>query len=98
MPSNAYEYQSGVAGGRSDVATRQALAPQLEMPASDASTVTAKFDGVDGSEIIDRKLNPRFTEKMIDLARRQTATVAYHGLQPVWELPTQEAWLQPTGS
>jgi hypothetical protein len=91
MPSNAYDFQSGTMGARSDIASRRALAPQLEMPAADGSVVTAKFDGVDGNEIIDRKLNPRFTEKAVDLARRQAATAAYHGLTPVYEVPNEEA-------
>ncbi|WP_460068204.1 ricin-type beta-trefoil lectin domain protein [Streptomyces sp. YKOK-I1] len=91
MPSNAYEFQSGTSGARSAVGSRRALAPQLEMPAADGSVVTAKFDGVDGIEIIDRKTNPRFTEKAVDLARRQAATAAYHGLTPVYEVPNATA-------
>jgi len=43
-------------------------------------------DGLDGNEIIDRKLNSVFTEKAVDQARRQAATAAYNGLQAVWEL------------
>ncbi|MFF4658141.1 Hint domain-containing protein [Streptomyces sp. NPDC001381] len=91
MPSNAYEFQSGTSGARSAVDSRRALAPPLEMPAADGSVVTAKFDGVDGIEIIDRKTNPRFTEKAVDLARRQAAKAAYHGLTPVYEVPNATA-------
>jgi hypothetical protein len=47
--------------------------------------------GLDGNKIIDRKLNSVFTEKAVDLARRQAATAAYNGLQAMWELPTTEA-------
>ena len=61
------------------------------MPGVDGTPVTAKFDGVNGNEIIDRKLNPMFTDKAVDQARRQAATAAYHGLRAVWELPTPEA-------
>ncbi|MDQ1006442.1 RHS repeat-associated protein [Streptomyces sp. V4I23] len=91
MPPNAYNYQSGVAGARSNPATGRGMAPQLEMPGADGIPVTAKFDGVNGNEIIDRKLNPRFTEKAVDQARRQAATAVYNGLQAVWELPTADA-------
>ncbi|GIE77713.1 hypothetical protein Aph02nite_36630 [Actinoplanes philippinensis] len=91
MPQGAYDYQSGVAGARSNAATRYGQAPQLEMPGADGKPVTAKFDGLEGNEIIDRKLNPRFTEKAVDQARRQAATAAYHGLTPVWELPDEAA-------
>jgi hypothetical protein len=91
MRSDAYEFQSGTPGARSDAVSRRALAPQLEMPAADGTHVTAKFDGVNGSEIIDRKLNPYFTDKAVDLARRQAATAAYHGLTPVYEVPNEVA-------
>jgi hypothetical protein len=67
------------------------MAPQLEMPGVDGSMVTARFDGLDGNEIIDRKLNPMFTEKAVEQAQRQAATAAYNGLQAVWELPIAEA-------
>ena len=91
MPSGAYDYQSGVIGARSNLATRRGMAPQLEMPAVDGTTVTAKFDGIDGNEVIDRKLNPMFTDKAVDQARRQAATAAHNGFQAVWEMPTPGA-------
>ncbi|MCW3844989.1 polymorphic toxin-type HINT domain-containing protein, partial [Micromonospora yasonensis] len=90
MPKESYDYQSGVAGARSNPQTGRAMAPQLSMPGADGVAVTAKFDGVNGNEIIDRKVGLRFTDKMVDLARRQAGTAAYHGLQPVWEVPTAE--------
>jgi hypothetical protein len=68
------------------------MAPQLEMSGADGSMVTARLDGLDGNEIIDRKLkNPMFTEKGAEQAQRQAATAANNGLQAVWELPTAEA-------
>jgi len=91
MPDDAYGYQSGAPGARSSVESGRALAPELRMPAADGSLVTAKFDGLAGNEIIDRKLNPVFTPKAVDQARRQAATAAYNGYQAVWELPTAEA-------
>ena len=71
--------------------TRQSLAAQLKMLAADGLTVTAKFDGVDGNEIIDRKLNPRFSPKAVDQAQRQAATAAYNGLLALWKLSIQDA-------
>ncbi|MBW8482523.1 LamG-like jellyroll fold domain-containing protein [Actinomadura parmotrematis] len=91
MKPKDYNYQSGVAGARSDLGSGRSLAPQLEMPGIDGDPVTAKFDGLQGDEIIDRKSNPMFTAKAVDQARRQAATAAYHGLRPVWELPTPAA-------
>jgi hypothetical protein len=55
------------------------------------STVGAKFDSVYGRELIDRKLNPFFSSKAAEQARRQVAVGNYYGLQVVWELPTAEA-------
>ena len=54
MRSNAYDYQSAASGARSNAITGRSMAPQLEMPGADGSTVTARFDGIDENEIIDR--------------------------------------------
>ncbi|MBB2924067.1 hypothetical protein [Cellulomonas cellasea] len=67
------------------------MAPQLEMPGRDGNSVTARFDGVDGLEIIDRTTNPMVTPKAVEQARRQAAVAAYNGYQAVWELPTPQA-------
>lgn len=91
MSKRAYDYQSGAPGARSNPATGRGMAPQLEMPGADGSTVTARFDGVEGSEIIDRKLNPVFSSKAVAQARRQAGVAAYNGYQAVWELPTPQA-------
>jgi hypothetical protein len=59
------------------------------MPAVDGTNVTAKFDGFQGDEIIDRKngVLPLTSDGMMDEARRQSGTSANHGLQAVWEVP-----------
>ena len=41
------------------------MVPQLEMPGADGSTVTARFDGLDGNEIIDRKLDRHMAMKAV---------------------------------
>ncbi|WP_436698720.1 Kelch repeat-containing protein [Nocardioides sp. BYT-33-1] len=91
MSERAYGHQSGAPGARSNPATGRGMAPQLEMPGVDGSMVTARFDGVRGSEIIDRKLNPVFSAKAVAQAQRQAAVAAYNGYQAVWELPTPQA-------
>lgn len=91
MSRRAYGYQSGAPGARSNAATGRGMAPQLEMPGRDGNSVTARFDGVDGLEIIDRTTNPMVTPKAVEQARRQAAVAAYNGYQAVWELPTPQA-------
>jgi RHS repeat-associated protein len=100
----AYEYESGVSAARSDVATGKAMVPRLSMPGPNGD-VTAKFDGLDGGELIDRKngVLPWTSDSMIDEARRQAGTAAYHGLKVVWEVPSAavmtqaQRWLNDAG-
>ena len=100
----AYLYESGAAGARSNAQTGKAMVPRLSMPGLDGP-VTAKFDGIDGSELIDRKAGvlPFTSSSMVDQARRQAGTAAYHGLQVVWEVPTAQVlgdaqrWLSDAG-
>lgn len=91
MPQGAYDYQSGTLGARSNPLTGRSMAPQLEMPGVDGSTVAARFDGINGSEAIDRKLNPVFSAKAVWQARRQAGVAAYNGFQAVWELSTPQS-------
>ncbi|MFI5916006.1 LamG-like jellyroll fold domain-containing protein [Dactylosporangium sp. NPDC051541] len=97
MSPGAYRYQSGAAGARSSV-DGHSQAPQLSMPGLDGTYVTAKFDGLEGDEVIDRKTAMMDTQvgssmdnEKLDQARRQAATAIYNGLTPVYELPSQTA-------
>lgn len=100
----AYQYESGAYGARSNAQTGRAQVPRLSMPGRDGD-VTAKFDGVNGNEIIDRKFGviPFTSNSMIDQARRQAAVAAYHGLQAVYEVPNAHVageaarWLSDAG-
>ncbi len=91
MRPNAYRYQSGASGARSSVLTGRSQAPYLEFVDSSGTAIGAKFDGVKGIELIDRKLNPFFSSKAVDQAMRQAAVARHYGLTAVWELPTTEA-------
>jgi hypothetical protein len=66
------------------------------MPGADGSTVTAKFDGQAGSELIDRKngVLPWTSESMIDEARRQAGVASYNGFHVVWEVPNSAVMAQ----
>lgn len=100
----AFEYESRAPGSRTDPQTGQSLVPRLSMPGLNGN-VTAKFDGLSGGEVIDRKINvlPFTSDSMIDEARRQAGVSAYHGLQAVWEVPSQAVevkalrWLSDAG-
>jgi RHS repeat-associated protein len=91
MSDAAYQFQSGTFGARTNAATGRTQAPYLEFRDRSGSLVSAKFDGVFGTELIDRKLFPYFTQKAVDQATRQVAVAEYYGLNVVWELPTQNA-------
>jgi hypothetical protein len=91
MRPDAYNFQSGTPGARSNVLTGRSQAPYFEFQDQQGNIIGAKFDGVQGMQAIDRKLNPYFSAKAVDEAARQTAVAQYYGLEAVWELPTQEA-------
>jgi hypothetical protein len=91
MRPDAYSHQSSAPGARSNVLTGRGQAPYLEFTDPAGNVVGAKFDGVEGLRLIDRKLNPVFSAKAVDQATRQVAVARHHGLQVVWELPTPQA-------
>jgi Pretoxin HINT domain len=91
MRLDAHAFQSGTPGARSNPLTGRSQVPYLEFTDEAGNVVGAKFDGVQGLEVIDRKLNPFFSAKAVDEAMRQSAVAQQYGLQAVWELPTQLA-------
>ena len=88
MSPQAYDYQSGTPGARSNVATGRGQAPALDYQSTAAVPATVKFDGLTGSELIDRKIAVHTGAKTRSLAHRQSAALRQHGLSGVWELPT----------
>jgi hypothetical protein len=91
MRPNAYAFQSGTSGARSSVLTGRSQAPYLQFVDDAGKVIGAKFDGVKGLELIDRKINPFFSAKAANEATRQAAVARRYGLQAVWELPNQTA-------
>ncbi|MDX8031923.1 RHS repeat-associated core domain-containing protein [Lentzea sp. BCCO 10_0856] len=91
MRQDAYDYQSSAPGARSNAVTGRGQAPYLEFADDAGNKIGAKFDGVSGNEVIDRKLNVVWSNKSADQATRQAATAAHYGLKAVWELPTAAA-------
>lgn len=59
------------------------------LSATDAEgTVTAKFDGVDGGVVVDRKLSVTTFPKSEVQMLRQSATAAENGYRVRWEVPS----------
>jgi hypothetical protein len=77
----AAAYEAGAAGHVPGKAPR--------LSATDAEgTVTAKFDGVDGGTMVDRKLSVTTFPKSERQMLRQSATAAENGYGVRWEVPT----------
>jgi RHS repeat-associated protein len=91
MRQDAYEFQSRASGARSNLVSGRSQAPYLEFVDESGALVGAKFDGVSGNELIDRKINPVFSAKAVDQARRQSAVASHFRLTAVWEMKTPSA-------
>jgi len=91
MRQDAYEFQSRASGARSNVVTGRSQAPYLEFVDESGAVVGAKFDGGSGSELIDRKIDPVFSAKAVNQARRKSAVARHFSLTAVWETKTPSA-------
>jgi hypothetical protein len=87
MPADAYEYQSHATGARSNALTGRSQASLLEYTDANGQPARVKFDGVDGTQLIDRKTAIHTGQKTQMLAQRQSAALSQHGLTGVWEVP-----------
>jgi RHS repeat-associated protein len=88
MSAEAYTYQSATPGARSNPWTGRSQAPALDYVDVTGNPATVKFDGVEGAQLIDRKVAVHTGPKTRALARRQSEALAQKGLTGVWELPT----------
>ncbi len=88
MSSNAYGYQSGVTGARSNPVTGRSQAPQLEYTDANRQSATVKFDGLEGDVLIDRKISIHTGPKTRLLAQRQSTALTQAGFTGVWEVPS----------
>ena len=89
MSEEAYAYQSGATGARSNRLTGRGQAPALDYLGPDGVRLSVKFDGLEGAVLIDRKISVHTGEKTRALARRQSEALRQNGLTGVWELPTE---------
>jgi len=79
----AAAYESGASGAL------EGKAPRLSATDADG-TVTAKFDGVDGSTMVDRKVAVTTFDKSKRQALRQNAVAAENGKTVRWEVPNEK--------
>jgi hypothetical protein len=89
MSARAHNYNDAATGARSNLATQSSQAPAIERTLSDGSATIVKFDGLDGSVLIDRKLSVVTTNKAKNQALRQSQALSENGLTGRWEVPTQ---------
>jgi filamentous hemagglutinin len=88
MSDEAYAYQSGATGARSNSVTGRSQAPQLEYLDASGNAARVKFDGIDGDQAIDRKSAIHTGSKTQLLAQRQSAALQQNGMTGVWEVPS----------
>jgi filamentous hemagglutinin len=83
----AKEYNDSAIGARSNPLTKTGQAPALERTLEDGTKSLVKFDGVDGTVMIDRKVSIVTTQKAKDQALRQSDALRQNGLTGRWEVP-----------
>jgi hypothetical protein len=88
MGPDAYAYQSGAQGARSNAVSGYGQAPALRYTKANGDSAIAKFDGFDGTQMIDRKLSIVTTAKAEAQALRQATALSQNGMTAVWEVPT----------
>lgn len=89
----AQVFEDGVTGAASDVATRRRIVPglQFDNPNPRGRNVV-RFDGVDGTNIIDRKLNVTTKSKQLgDLQRMSEALRQNPNFNGIIEVPNDSA-------
>ena len=80
----AAAYERGAAGAV------EGKAPRLSALDGDGKTVTAKFDGVEGNVMVDRKLAVTTFDKSKKQALRQNVVAAENGKTVRWEVPNEK--------
>ena len=79
----AKAYEAGIPGGA------PGWAPRLSAT-DDEGTITAKYDGREGPEMLDRKRRITFFPSAIEEALRQSAVAAMNGYKIRWEVPNEK--------
>lgn len=86
MGDRARFYNDSVIGARSNAFSKIGEAPSLSY-IKDDTIRTVRFDGVEGSVLIDRKLAVVTTDKSMNQASRQSEALLQNGYTGRWEVP-----------
>jgi hypothetical protein len=91
MSMDAYDYQSGAEGARSNHITQKIYSPALVYKNLKGKEVQVRFDGFEESTgyLIDRKVNIMWTTKFKEGVERQSRALTQNGRIAVWEVPNQ---------
>lgn len=89
MSESARDFDAGAIGSRSNVETRKPMAPVIERTIENGSTRPVRFDGHDGSVMIDRKVAVVTTQKAKNQALRQSQALRENGMQGLWEVTSE---------
>ena len=90
MSQQARDYDDSATGARSSPETKSRQAPAIERTMADGSKRLVKFDGMDGGELVDRKVSVVTTDKAKDQALRQSQALSENGLTARWEVPNAQ--------
>jgi RHS repeat-associated protein len=88
MSQAARDYQSSAWGARSNVATRLPQAPEIQYRNAAGEADLVRFDGREGTVLIDRKMSVTTFPKSQTQALRQSEALKQNGLSGRWEVPT----------
>ena len=86
MNPNARLYNDSATGARSNTQTKKGQAPSLKYLVDNKEKVV-RFDGVENSIMIDRKISIVTTEKAKNQALRQSNALQQNNLTGRWEVP-----------
>jgi hypothetical protein len=87
MNTTARKYNDSAAGARSNTQTKLGQAPSLQYTDKSSKICTVRFDGLDGSVLIDRKVSIVMTDKAKNQALRQSEALKQNSLKGRWEVP-----------
>lgn len=87
MSDYARKYEHGATGARSKVASKRGQVPALDWVKPGGTTGQVKFDGIDDTVLVDRKVSVTTFESSRDQALRQSEALRQNGYTGRWEVP-----------
>ncbi len=88
MGPNARAYEDAASGAKSRVASQRRQVPVLDRTLPNGTKAHVKFDGIEGSVLIDRKTAVTTFRKSKDQALHQSQALRENGYTGRWEVPS----------